>query len=52
MNNVYRVAMKDEVNGHSFTYAMKYTTSGKSSAEQLARRDYGNDVVITEIRRV
>lgn len=52
MNNVYRVVMKDEVNGQSFTFSMRYTTSGKSGAEHLVRLDYGQDVIITAVERV
>lgn len=51
MNNVYRVAMQDQVNGETFTFAVTYTTSGKSVALLKAAEEFGHDVKVIEVRR-
>lgn len=52
MNNVYRVKMQDQVNGETFTFTVTYKTSGKDSAAHLARNEFGQQVVITEVKRM
>lgn len=52
MNNLYRVKMQDQVNGQTFNFTVTYPTSGKDSACFLARKEFGNDIVIVEVARV
>lgn len=52
MNNKYRIAIRDSVNGEFFTYAMVYTTSGKEAASHSAIKEFGRDINIVEVRRL
>ena len=51
MSNLFRVAMKDSINGVEFTFAIQYKAANANAAGQLAMKEWGN-LPMTEIRRV
>lgn len=53
MSQVFRVKMTDTVeSGEAFTFTMKYPAANSTAAKELARKEFGQDVVIVESVRV